>query len=376
MPDQRADLVIVGLGAMGAAIAWQSARRGLTVTAFDAFEPPHTLGSTHGHSRIIREAYFEHPQYVPLVQRAYALWAALEADAGTRLFQACGGLMVGRPGQVLVDGTLRAAAEHALPVQSWRAAEVRQRVPALAPDDDMVGVFEPRAGVLAPERAVGAMLEQARRAGARLLLSEPVRRWSVEPDRIDVSSDGRTVRTRRLVLAAGPWLPALLGDLRLPLTVERVVQYWYPTTGDPRFTPAAFPVFLLESPDGRMLYGLPDQGHGLKLAEHHGGMPTTADTVNREVSRVERETFHAFASRWVRDLPAAPEQAAVCLYTNTPDSDFVLDWHPDAPGVFVCSACSGHGFKFAPAIGDAVASLVATGTASEDLSPFGLARLT
>ena len=124
-----------------------------------------------------------------------------------------------------------------------------------------------------------------------------------------------------------------------------------------------------------MLYGLPDQGHGLKLAEHHGGVPTTADSVNRDVSRVERETFHAFASRWVRGLPAGPSDAAVCLYTNTPDSDFVLDWHPEAPGVFICSACSGHGFKFAPAIGDAVASVVATGVPSYDLSPFRLARL-
>ena len=225
MPDQQVDLAVVGLGAMGAAVAWQAARRGLTVTAFDALEPPHALGSTHGHSRIIREAYFEHPQYVPLVQRAYALWARLETDAQTRLFQACGGLMVGHPGRVLVDGTLLAAAEHALPVQTWRAEEIRHRVAALAPDDDMVGVFEPRAGVLAPERAVGAMLDQARRAGARLLLSEPVKRWSVEAGGIDVHSERRQIRARHLVLAAGPWLSSMLGGLRLPLTVERVVQY-------------------------------------------------------------------------------------------------------------------------------------------------------
>jgi sarcosine oxidase len=208
-----------------------------------------------------------------------------------------------------------------------------------------------------------------------LLLSEPVKRWNVEASGIEVRSDQRQIRARRLVLAAGPWLASLLGGLRLPLTVERVVQYWYPTADDPRFTPAAFPVFLLEAPDGRMLYGLPDQGHGLKLAEHHGGVPTTPETVIRDVSRVERETFHAFASRWVRGLPAGPSDAAVCLYTNTPDSDFVLDWHPGAPGVFICSACSGHGFKFAPAIGEAVASVVATGMAPYDLSPFSLARL-
>ena len=360
---------------MGAAIAWQAALRGLTVAAFDAHEPPHALGSTHGHSRIIREAYFEHPQYVPLVQRAYALWAELEAKAGTRLYQVCGGLMVGRPGGVLVAGTLRAASEHALPVQTWDASQVRARVSGLAPDDDMVGVFEPRAGVLTPERSVSAMLEQARRAGARLFLSEPMRRWNAADGHVDVYSDGRHVRARHLVLAAGPWLASLLGQLRLPLTVERVVQYWYPTAGDERFTPAAFPVFLLETPDGRMLYGLPDQGRGLKLAEHHGGSSTTGDDVSRTVSSAERAIFHAFASRWVRHLPAGPVEDAVCLYTNTPDGDFILDWHPAAAGVFVCSACSGHGFKFAPAIGEAVASVVATGTSPHDLEPFRLARL-
>ena len=189
-------------------------------------------------------------------------------------------------------------------------------------------------------------------------------------------SASRHVRARRLVLAAGPWLASMLGGLTLPLTVERVVQYWYATGGDDRFSPPRFPIFLLEAPDGRMLYGLPDQGRGLKLAEHHGGRPTTADAVDRQVSAAEREGFHAFASRWLSDLPAGPADASVCLYTNTPDSNFLLDWHPAAPGVFVCSACSGHGFKFAPAIGEAVASVVATGSSPHDLAPFRLARLT
>lgn len=376
MPDQQVDLAVVGLGAMGVAIAWQAALRGLSVAGFDAFEPPHTRGSTHGHSRIIREAYFEHPQYVPLVQRAYALWGELEASARTRLFQATGGLMIGRPGRTVVEGTRRAAAEHRLAVQTWAPSDIRTRVPALAPDDDMIGVFEPRAGVLAPERAVTAMLDQARRGGASLHVSERVLRWSPGPGHIDVHTASRHVRARRLVLAAGPWLQTILGELTLPLTVERVVQYWYPTAGDERFAPGALPVFLLEAPDGRILYGLPDQGRGLKLAEHHGGSIATADAVDREVSSKQRAAFHTFASRWIRDLPAEPVEASICLYTNTPDGDFILDWHPTAPGVFLCSACSGHGFKFAPAIGESVASAVATGASSHDLAPFRLARLT
>jgi len=310
------------------------------------------------------------------VQRAYALWGELEASAGMRLFQATGGLMIGGRGRTVIEGTLRAASEHRLTVQQWTPSDVRTRVPVLAPDDDMIGVFEPRAGVLAPERAVSAMLEQARGAGASLHVSERVRGWSSEPGHVDVRTASRHVRARRLVLAAGPWMAPILGELTLPLTVERVVQYWYPTAGDERFAPARFPIFLLEAPDGRILYGLPDQGHGLKLAEHHGGSTTSADAVDREVSDEQRATFHAFATQWVRDLPVGPAEASVCLYTNTPDGDFLLDWHPNAPGVFLCSACSGHGFKFAPAIGEAVASLIATGASSHDLGPFSLARLT
>ena len=375
MPDQQVDLAVVGLGAMGAAITWQAALRGLSVAGFDALEPPHQHGSTHGHSRIIREAYFEHPQYVPLVQRAYALWGELEASARVRLFQATGGLMIGRPGRTVIAGTRRAAAEHGLVVQTWTPSEVRTRVPALTPDPDMIGLFEPRAGVLAPELAVSAMLDQARRAGANLHLSERVRDWSAESAYVDVRTERRHVRARRLVLAAGSWLASILGAFTLPLTVERVVQYWYPTTGDDRFAPARFPIFLLEAPDGRVLYGLPDQGRGLKLAEHHGGSTTTADAVDRGISSEQTAAFHAFATRWIHDLPVGPVEASVCLYTNTPDGDFILDWHPEAPGVFLCSACSGHGFKFAPAIGEAVASIVATGASSPDLAPFRVARV-
>lgn len=374
MPDQKVDLAIVGLGAMGAAVAWQAATRGLSVAGFDAHDPPHSLGSTHGHSRIIREAYFEHPQYVPLVQRAYALWAEVEAIAATRLFQATGGLMIGRPGATVVVGTRRAATLHDLRVQLWTAAQLRLQVPALAPDDDMVGVFEPRAGVLRPERAVGAMLTLARQAGAALFTSEPVIGWTPGADAVAVHTSRRRIHARRVVLAAGPWLAPLLGGLAVPLTVERVVQYWYPTAGDGRFTPARFPIFLIETPEGRVLYGLPDQGEGLKLAEHHGGAAVDAETVNREVSAAERGAFHAFARRWVHDLPAAPSEAAVCLYTNTADGDFILDWHPAAPAVFVCSACSGHGFKFAPAIGEAIAATISGERVDVDLTPFRLAR--
>ena len=375
MPAMPAvDVAVVGLGAMGAAVAWQSAARGLSVAGFDALAPPHDMGSTHGRSRIIREAYFEHPQYVPLVRRAYGLWARLEAQTRTRLFLATGGLMLGRQDGAVVEGTRRAAREHDLAVQIWSPEQVRAQAPALRPAPDMIGVFEPRAGVLAPERAVTAMLAAAADAGAILHVGETVAGWADSGGGLTVTTARRRLLARHLVVAAGPWLPGLPGAPPLPLQVERAVQYWYQPGVDDRFGAGRLPVFLLEAPDGRILYGLPDQGHGLKLAEHHGGAITDVSGVARAVTPGEQASFHAWAAQWVSGLPPAPAEARVCLYTNTPDGDFVLDWHPGAPRVFVCSACSGHGFKFAPAIGEAVAAQVAGDAPGLDLSPFRIAR--
>lgn len=359
---------------MGAAVAWRGALRGLRVAGFDARHPPHTAGSTHGHSRIIREAYFEHPQYVPLVQQAYALWAELEAAAQVRLFQATGGLMIGAPDGVVVSGTLRAAGAHGLAVQTWTSDEIRQRVPALRPDPDMVGVFEPRAGILAPENSVGAMLALAASRGAAVSPNEAVLEWDATGESVIVRTARTEVRAAALVLAAGAWMPEVARGVAPPLAIERQVQYWYPTTGDSRFAPGALPVFLVEGRDGRTLYGLPDQGRGVKLAQHHGGRIVSVETVDRGVGDDERSSFHGLASRWVTGLPAAPAETSVCLYSNTPDGDFVLGRHPDAPRVYVCSACSGHGFKFAPAIGEAVVSELVDDVEVAHLAPFRPSR--
>ena len=359
---------------MGAAVAWRAALRGLRVAGFDARHPPHTQGSTHGHSRIIREAYFEHPQYVPLVRRAYTLWAELEAAARVRLFQATGGLMIGAPDGEIVSGTLRAARAHDLAVQTWTSGDILQRVPALRPEPGMIGVFEPRAGILAPEKAVSAMLGLAASLGATLSLDTPVLEWDAAGDEVIVRTAATQLRSAAVVLAAGAWMPQVARDIAPPLTIERQVQYWYPTAGDPRFAPGTLPVFLIDGPDGQTLYGLPDQGRGVKLAQHHGGRLVSLDAVDRVVSDDERGRFHALASRWIGGLPPAASESTVCLYSNTPDGDFVLGRHPDSPNAYVCSACSGHGFKFAPAIGEAVVSEVVDGVTLQALAPFRPSR--
>lgn len=349
------DAAVIGLGAMGAGAIWQLAERGLSVVGFDAFHPPHDMGSSHGRSRIIREAYFEGAVYVPLVQRAYELWRQLEAAQRESLLTICGGVMIGEPSSPLVAGARGAAREHGVPVEEWSSADISTRIPAIRPGAGMVGVFEPRAGVLSPERGVHAMLAEAATRGADLRFNSPV--TAVEPGRtaVTVEASTGTVTARQVVCAAGGWLAALLPDLALPLTVERAVQHWFQRAADDRFAPEQFPVFLLETPDDRFLYGLPDQGHGLKLAEHHGGRISPHGEVDRRVDAAEAKQFRAFAEAYLPTLPGGPVDSSVCTYTNTPDGHFILDYHPAHANVFVVSACSGHGFKFAPAIGELVA---------------------
>jgi len=374
MSGQRSDVIVVGLGAMGAALAWRLARRGVRVVGLDRYHPPHALGSTHGRSRIIREAYYEHPHYVPMVQRAFGLWAELEAESRTRLYQPTGGLMIGPVDGPLVSGARTSAARHGVPVQVWSRDELAARVPALTPPADAIGLFEPRAGMLDPERAVSALLSSAAARGADLRFDAAVTGFEVVDGGVTVRTEaGERFEADQLVMAAGGWMTMLLPDLALPLVVERAVQYWFHTAGDARYAPGALPIFLLEAPDGRMLYGLPDQGHGLKLAEHHNGETSTADAIRREVSPAEPEQFLEFAAPFVPGL-GAPSATAVCFYTNTPDEHFILDRHPRHDRVYLVSACSGHGFKFAPAIGELVADEIGGRAPFTDLTPFRLSR--
>jgi sarcosine oxidase len=367
------DVAIVGLGAMGSAAAWHLTRRGLRVIAFDRHSPPHSWGSTHGHSRIIREAYYEHPLYVPLVQRAYGLWREIEADTGVALLQVTGGVMVGARDSVVVRGAEESARRHNLPSATWTATELRSRVPALRVPDDFVALWEPRAGMLRPESAVECMLGSARRRGAELLFDTPVTGWRPDGSSILVATAAHDYRAKRVIVAAGPWIGRLLPHTRLPVTVERAVQFWFEAGANPALhRPNQLPIFIVEAA-GQYFYGLPDQGHGVKLAEHHSGEKTTADGVRRVVDESEREAIRALARTWLPGLGELVDQS-VCLYTNTPDGHFVIDRVPDHPGVILASACSGHGFKFAPVIGEILADVATDRTPPFDLAPFRLSR--
>jgi sarcosine oxidase len=370
----RAEVLVAGLGAMGSAITRALARRGRRVVGLDRFAPPHGLGSSHGRSRIIREAYFEDPVYVPLVQRAYELWDELARESGRRLLAPTRGLMVGPPDGVLVRGALHSARVHGLDHEELKAAEVRRRFPAFTPETGMIGVLEPRAGVLFPEACVEAALEGAARAGADVRVDDEVQDWRADGLGVSVRSARGSWSADRLVIAAGAWLSRLVPGL--PLTVERQVMHWFRPGHDPDLlAPRACPVALWEFAPGRVFYTLPDFGDGLKAAIHHEGEATDPDRVRREVTAEEQREAHALLARFIPAAAGEVRESSVCLYTNTPDLHFLIDRHPDHAQVMLVSPCSGHGFKFAPAIGEIVADLVTKGGSPFDLRPFSLARL-
>ena len=364
------DVAVVGLGAMGSQAALELASRGLRVLGLDRHRPPHTLGSTHGRTRIIREAYFEEPLYVPMVQRAYELWKRLEQRSGERFLTVTGGLMLGTPDSGVVAGARASAVEHGLPYEELSAEEVRARFPAYAVPDEHVAVFEPRAGFLEPERAVGATLGLAAAAGADLRFDEPVLGW-----------DDRGVRTAvgeyaadRLVLSVGPWLPELVPALADAFAVARQPLLWLEPREPELFAPERFPVFVWEWKPGWAFYGFPDAGDGFKAAIHHHGERTTTGSVERAMRGDDEAAIRELVRRYFPAGDGELREAAVCLYTNTPDEHFVIDRLPDDERVIVASPCSGHGFKFAPAIGELLADLASGEEPRFDLSPFALGR--
>ncbi len=375
MPTFDADVIVIGAGSMGSAVLWRLATRGADVLGIDRFEPGHDRGSGHGESRMIRTAYFEHPSYVPLVQASWRLWRELERATGTDLLTRTGALMLGPPGGPLVKGALAAAAEHRLPHTVLDRAALAERFPQHPLDPGEVGVFEPEAGVLRPEAAIRAMADAATAAGARLATDRVVE--AIEPSEagVVVHSGGRELTARYAVVCAGAWTPELLPQLRQLLRVERQVPMWFPATNPGDYAPARFPVFVRELADG-FVYGVPAMdGRTVKLGRHHGGVITTADTVDRTVQATDIEALAPVVRRLLPGLDPDPVRAAVCLYTNSPDGHFVVGALPGWPNLTLVSACSGHGFKFAPAIGEVVADLVLDGRTDYPIGLFDPARL-
>ena len=364
------DAIIVGLGAMGSATAFHLAQRGVGVLGLDRFSPPHAFGSSHGETRIIREAYFEHPIYVPMVQHAYSLWRDLEKESGTTLLLETGGVMVGRPDSDLVQGARRSAKLHGLPHEMLIAGEVHERFPALHPDPDMVAVWEPRAGVLFADACITAHLVEARRYGAELRYTESMLSWEPNGNHICVRTSQGEYRARQLIVTAGAWVTAFFPDL--PLRIERQVLFWFDdASASEIFDPQLCPVHLWQFDGRRFFYGFPDVGNGVKVAFHHGGEITSVDAMRREVADSEVQDILFAKRRFLSGTDAELRATTVCMYTNTPDEHFWIDRYPGNSQVLIASACSGHGFKFAPVIGEVLADMVEGKQPAFDMGLFG-----
>jgi sarcosine oxidase len=369
------DIIITGLGAMGSAAAFHLAARGARVLGLDRFRPPHELGSSHGLTRIIREAYFEHPSYVPLVQRAYELWGVLENQSGRQLLLQTGGVMLGSPEGVLVKGARLSAEQHGLPHQVISANELRKRFPAFHPAPDMVGVWEPRAGVLFPELAIQTHLDLAAQKGAELRFDEPVLKWTPEGDGVRVHTPTAIYTGRQLLVSVGAWVGSMVPELNLPLTVERQVLYWFqPLHQADAFQPTACPIYICEHAPRKFFYGFPDLGDGIKVAVHHQGEATQPDSVRREVGTEEVESMRSLLRQFLPAADGPLKATKVCIYTNTPDEHFILDRHPVHSQVLLASPCSGHGFKFSSAIGELAAMMMCGQQPSLDLRLFSINR--
>jgi len=369
------DVIVVGLGAMGSATLHQLASRGRHVLGIEQFTPGHANGSSHGKSRIIREAYFEDPRYVPLVQRAYECWRALEAESGVTVLRQTGGLMLGAPDTAVVTGARRSAELHGLPHEVIDAAEVRRRYPAFRPAEHEIGVVEPRAGMLAPELAITTYVALAAQHGATVHTGESLVSWRPSGDGVQVTTTKGTYLTGQLILTVGAWAGKVFGELGLPLTVQRNVLHWFtPHRNAVQFAPEQFPIFIHEHGDGPAWYGFPDTGDGVKVALHHHGDVADPDALRRTVRDDEVELLRVIMRRHMPDADGPLRASEPCMYTNVPDDHFVIDRHPDHAGVIVASPCSGHGFKFSSALGEVLADMATGDAVAFDTSLFSLAR--
>jgi sarcosine oxidase len=373
------DVIVAGLGGMGSAAAYELAGRGKKVLGLERFSPAHDRGSSHGRSRIIRQAYFEGPEYVPLLLRAYELWEQLERETGHELMTLTGGLMIGREDGDLVSGSVASADEHDLPYELLDVGEMRRRFPAYAPGPDTVALYEERAGFVRPEETVKAHLDLAGSSGADLRFEEPVLSWEATDGGVRVETPESVYEAERLVISPGAWAPRLLASLGIPLEVTRQVMFWFePTNGLEPFLPARFPIFIWEPDDGNMFYGFPaqDDDRGVKAAFFRaGGSPTDPETIDREVREEEADFLRGYLAEHVPELAGRCLDARACMYTNTPDEHFVISLHPEHPQVAVACGFSGHGYKFCSVVGEILADLATEGSTPHPIDLFSPARL-
>jgi sarcosine oxidase len=368
------DVLVIGLGAHGSSALYHLSKTGKKVAGIDRYTPPHLHGSSHGQSRIIRQAYHESPFYVPLVQAAYPLWAELERETGKPLMINTGGLLLGSEDAPLIKGARLSAETHGIGYDWLDHSDLRRRFPAFRPEPGTVGVWEAAAGILFPEACIEAWLAGAAANKASIHCNEVVTRIIPRKDDVEVETDKGRYSTAKLIVSAGAWLGTLLPELRLPLTIERQVVCWFrDIANQPHFLPGNMPVYIWEYGPGKLFYGFPDLGEGIKIGFHHGGRHIQPEQLQQDATTADISDIQNIARQYLAIDPEY-QSSSVCMYTNTPDEHFIIDAHPDCDDILIASPCSGHGFKFSSVIGNILSQLATHQLVTFDLSPFAITR--
>lgn len=376
MAGQRIhDVIVAGVGGMGSAAVYQLARRGLRVLGLERFRAPHAMGSSHGVTRIIRLAYNEGPEYVPLGRRAYELWRELEARLGKQVLHITGSVHAGAPGTADFEETLRSCIAQDVPHEVLTSREVSARFPGYRLPPEMMALFQADGGFLAPERCIEGHVSVARELGADVHEEEPVLDWEATVDGVRVRTERAVYEAGALVLTVGAWAGKLLPELVGAAVPERQVMAWFEPRQPELFSPARFPVCIVTW-NGGHYYGFPMFGiPGFKVGKFHDtGVRADPDALDRSRRPEDEAMLREFTEHCFPDAGGRLLEMAVCMFTNSPDRDFIIGTHPVYPQVSFAAGFSGHGFKFCSTVGEIMADLAERGETRHDLSPFDPAR--
>ncbi len=371
------DAIVIGVGGMGSAAVFHLVRSGLKVLGIEQFDIPHSYGSSHGSTRIIRLAYSEGAEYVPLLRSAYAYWREFEAVSGKSILRLTGGLDIGSEKSWTVEGSRISCLEHGLEFEDLDGGEVNRRFPGYRLPTSARAVYQAQSGYLLSELAIAAYAQAARAQGAEIHAGEHVRNWRRDAGGLLVETDAGTYAAARLVITAGSWTGKLCPPLQTLCRPERQVMLWTAPTEPALFAPERFPVFNLEAPSGRF-YGFPDhRGEGFKIGKYHHlrQYVDDPDRVDRECSAADEAILREAVEEYFPAANGPARRLKACLFTNSPDQHFILDRYPGEADVFVAAGFSGHGFKFCSVIGKIIAEFCLDRPLGWDIRRFRLSRL-
>ena len=374
--NNTSDVIIIGLGAMGSATSMFLSHNGIKVIGFDSYSPPHEFGSSLGHTRVIREAYHEGTTYVPIVQRAYEIWLEMNENSKVPIIETYGGLLIGRKtGDI--ENALKSANKYDIPIKKMTNDEISQKFSVLNPPKEYIGLLESRGGAVFVENSINHMLNTALNNGSVHKYNERVVRWSKKSNYYLVETNLGNYKAEKLVFSSGAWITKLLPTLKLPIKIERQVLFWFSPRKNPdKFKSINMPNSGWDLDNGLSFYTMPNlENRGFKVAMHHNGEFVDPDTLIRESNDSDLKMVRDFLEEYIPDGNGELIDSKVCMYTDTPDQDFLIDSHPDDENIIICSPCSGHGFKFTPAIGEICSSLIINNSTKFDLDKFSLERL-